>query len=185
MTHDQYIEGMLNIFGLFNSSTKKSAEKLARDLTITSKDLFHIIMAGKNGVLEPYRYACHFSQFTPQHLLPTEIDHARLSASRVGPHTPGSKKLFNKISGILKDRRIFAAHLFYTPSHEYWHLIYFTQRDTDPRNNHWKIGGPHIHYSRESFCNEPMSEIWRAVCSDPPKPPGSIHIRYKELSSKP
>ena len=184
MTQDQYIKGMMKIFELFNSSTKRSAEKLARDLTVTSKDLFHIIMAGQKGVLEPYRYACHFAEIVPPHLIPTEVDHAHLSANKVGPLTPGSKKLVNKIAGIIKDRRIFAAHLFYTPSQEYWHLIYFTQRDMGNHINHWKVGGPHIHYSRESFCNEPMSEVWKAVCSNPPKPPGSIHIRYQDLSTE-
>ncbi|NTU49965.1 MAG: hypothetical protein HGA87_03595 [Desulfobulbaceae bacterium] len=56
MTHDQYIEGIMKLFEMFNSSSKTSAEKLARDLTVTSKDLFHIIMAGQKGVLDPYRY---------------------------------------------------------------------------------------------------------------------------------
>ena len=90
-----------------------------------------------------------------------------------------AQKAFRKIDQIFKDRRQFAAHLFFMPSHKYWHLIYFDQRDTESKGNHWKIGGTHVHYSRESFCQQSMKVMWQNICSNPPKPPNSLHIRYK------
>ena len=29
----------------------------------------------------------------------------------------------------MEDRRIFAAHLFYTPDYDFWHIFSFDQRD--------------------------------------------------------
>ena len=89
-----------------------------------------------------------------------------------------ARKTVTKVFQIFQDRRMFSAHLFYTPSNKFWHLFYFDQLDVTDINNHWKAGGPHIHYSRESFTSAPLADVWRRVRARPPNPPPSVHVRY-------
>lgn len=172
-------DGIDKLVKLFNIEDKKSVKKYCRNLEISSEDLFHIILVGRSAGLRPYLYACHFDQNTPSHLYPTDRDLSALASNGVGVMSRSARKAATKMSQIFLDRRLFSAHLFYTQSQKYWHLFYFDQRDLDSDRNHWKAGGPHIHYTRESFCHEPLSVIWRAICTSPPRPPKtSMHVRY-------
>lgn len=181
MTLDAYNTGVSKLIELFNIDDKKSAEKHCRNMVISSQDLYNIILAGKDGILAPYQYACHFSDIVNSHLSPTARDREALQANGVGSYSPRTGKVINKIMQIPEGRRMFSAHLFFMPSHDYWHLLYFDQRDTDSNDNHWTVGGSHIHYSRESFCREPLQAMWQAICEQSPRPPSSFHVRYKKL----
>ncbi len=172
--------GLERIVQLFNFEGKSEIKKYCRDLVIRSEDLFHVILAGRVAGLHPYKYACHFSEISPEHLKPTQRDLAALAANGVGPMSREARKTVTKISQTFQDRRMFSAHLLYTPSMKFWHLFYFDQRDVSDRDNHWRLGGPHIHYSRESFAREPLADVWRKVCGRPPNPPSSVHIRYDD-----
>ena len=163
---------------LLNLGAKKDVQKYCRDLIIRSEDLSNLILIGRVAGLENYKYACHFAQIAPEHLNPTQRDLAALASNGVGPLSRAARKTATKMFQIFQDRRMFCAHLFYMPSMAYWHLFYFDQRDTTDHNNHWRIGGPHIHYSRESFSREPLRDVWRKVCASPPETPASVHIRY-------
>src|ERR1700722_15676228 len=68
----------------------------------------------------------------------------------------------------------------FDPSTTYWHLFYFDQRDMSPYSNHWKKGGAHVHYSRGSYVNKSLEEVWADVCSSPSKLPSSEHIRLSD-----
>jgi len=170
--------GLERVLQLFNVAAKNDVKKYCRDLVIHSDDLTNMILAGRVSALRPYEYACHFSQIEPEHLNPTERNFAALAVNGVGPLSREARKTVTKVFQIFQDRRIFSAHLFYTPSNKFWHLFYFDQRDVTDINNHWKAGGPHIHYSRESFTSAPLAEVWRRICARPPNPPPSVHVRY-------
>ena len=174
---DSGFEGLIKLFNIADKSTVK---KSCRNLIVTQKDLFHLILVGQAGKLESYQYASHFVEIVPPHLQPTDEDLEVIASNGVGLMSLDAQKTFRKIDQLFKDRRVFAAHLFFTPLHDYWHLIYFDQRDTESKGNHWKVGSTHIHYSRESFCQISMSEMWQDICDNPPKPPSSLHIRYKD-----
>jgi hypothetical protein len=176
--HERDREGVEKLLRLLNLKGKKDVKKYCRDLLIRSENLFQIILAGRVSGLHPYKYACHFDETAPSHLNPTDRDIAAFTANGVGPMSRDARKTATKIAQIFQDRRLFAAHLFYTSSCKYWHLFYFDQRDITDRANHWKVGGSHIHYSQESFCRDPLSEVWLAVCASPPRPPSSVHVRY-------
>ena len=178
-------DGIEKLVRLFNLEDKKSVEKYCRDLSISSDDLFHIILAGRTAGIRPYLYACHFDHRTPEHLHPAEHDLAALASNGVGALSRSARKTVTKVSQIFLDRRLFSAHLFYTASQRYWHLFYFDQRDVSGQRNHWKIGGPHIHYSRESFCRDPLHVVWQAIRSSPPRPPRSLHVRYDYHHNRP
>lgn len=136
MTTNSHLAGASRLLELFNIADKKSVKKYCQDLILTPKDLSSIIIVGQLGALEPYQYACHFVEIVPSHLPLTTNDREALQTNGVGPLSPSATKACKKVAQVFKDRRLFATHLFFTPSHDYWHLLYFDQRDTDTENNH-------------------------------------------------
>jgi hypothetical protein len=112
-------EGLERILRLLNLPDKRSVEKYCRDLVIRSEDFADILLAARMVELSPYRYANHFSEITPNDLYPTEGDLAAVAANGVGLMSPKAKKAATKINQIFIDRRLFAAHLFFTPSYKF------------------------------------------------------------------
>ena len=109
-------DGLERLVRLFNLRDKKSVEKYCREVVITSEDLFHIILAGRADGIRPYQYTCHFDQYSPAHLNPTERDLSALASNGVGLMSRSARKTATKIAQIFQDRRLFSAHLFYTQS---------------------------------------------------------------------
>lgn len=171
------------ILDLFNLPDKKAVQKFCREATITNQEFASVAMAAHAGILAPYKYARHFAELVPEHLIPAPGDSAALAANGVGPMGPAAQKFMNKVTQIFRDRRMFGAHLFYMPSKEIWHLLYFDQRDMSTDGNHWKQGS-HIHYSRESYSNDPLDMVWERILATPPKPPASEHVRYVEVRER-
>lgn len=176
--------GLAGLIDLFNAQKKADVLKLCKNLAVSDEDLANLVLAGQCAQLEPYRYTCHFSDHLPDDAEPNEERLKALGRSGVGPLDAEAKRAVVSIDHLFRARRLFAAHLFYVPSHLYWHLIYFDQRDRSADQNHWKIGRSHIHYSRETFCSVPMEQMWSDICGLPPKPPGATYIRYCESGSE-
>jgi len=180
MSDEVMTAGFKGLLDLINAPDKREAKKICRDLAVESQDLFELIIAGRHGLLQPYRYACHFSDYTPEHVVPTEEQMTALSHHGPGVFTGKAKTAVNKLFQTIKDRRMFAAHLFYLPEQDYWSLFYFDQRDRSEFDNHWSVGGPHIHYACEAFTRDTMQLMWQKICQIPPEPPGAEHIRYRD-----
>lgn len=170
-------ENLKKLLVLFNTKKKRDIEKYCRNLVITSEGFTSLILAGRATGVRPYLYECQFNEFVPEHLPPTKEELNALGTNGVGRLEGKARKAVSKVNQIFTDRRMFAAHLFYTPSFKFWHLFYFDQRDTESYRNHWKHG-PHIHYSNDLIVKMPLQEIWNQVCLKRPKLPKSIHIKY-------
>ncbi|MBL0089755.1 MAG: hypothetical protein IPP44_24980 [Ideonella sp.] len=166
------------IIALLNAADKSSAEAICRRLVLTDEFLADLILAAQMGELAPYRYASHFEDYAPVDAQVESIDLAPIAASPVGPLSKSAQKSFKRIDHLFRARRMFSAHLLYAPSHSHWHLFYFDQRDRQLQDNHWKLGGPHIHYSRECYTSCSLIEVWRSLQASPPEAPGHTYIRY-------
>jgi len=164
------------VLDLFNLPDKKAVQKFCRDATITDDELAEVILAASVDGLGPFKYARYHVEVRPEHLEPNEADLGKIG-------TPEGAKTMRKVSQIFKQRRQFGAHLFYLPNKARWHLVYFDQRDMDRAENHWKEGS-HIHYSRESYVNEPLDAVWVRITTESPQPPKSEHIRYIETRER-
>jgi len=162
---------------LFNTERKRDVQALCRKLVIGSDEFANVVLAARVAGLGPYLYACHFAEVAPEHLAPSSEELNALGRSGVGTLSGKALAAVRKIDQMFEDRRLLAAHLFYDRSLKFWHLFYFDQRDYQADKNHWKHG-PHLHYSRDSFTREPLSEIWRKVCQPKPEFPKSVHVRY-------
>lgn len=181
MWQPRNLEQMLS---LFHANTKREVEQICRDLVIYSDDLFGVILAARAGGLADYRYACHFADRSPKHLNPTDAEREALGRSGVGKITDAKAlKFLSKTDQIFVERKMFAAHLFHSPSHRYWHVFYFDQRDTTERKNHW-AHGPHIHYTSDLIMRPPMAEMWNAVCESEAKSLKGLHVRYVDHHHK-
>lgn len=176
---------VVGLIDLLNARSKREVLKTARDLVITSSGFASFLLAARVGTLEPYIYTCCFREIQPESLCPNEADLLAMGANGVGQLKPDAAKGFRKVSQMMRDRRMFSAHLLYLPDWSIWHLFYFDQRDTTERGNHWKAGGPHIHYAREFDTQLSANEMWREVQSNPPSPPRGIHVRYRRTDDLP
>ncbi|MDM0109419.1 hypothetical protein QTH97_31150 [Variovorax sp. J22R24] len=170
---------VVGLLELLNAGSKREAQKITRDLVITSGGFASFLLAAQVGTMAPYIYTSHFQEVQPESLRPSEADLKSMGSNGVGPLKPEAAKGFRKVSQMMIDRRLFAAHLLYAPDWSRWHLFYFDQRDTSERGNHWTAGGPHIHYARETDTQMSANDMWRAVQATPPNPPRGTHVRYE------
>ena len=173
-------EPFANLIALLYMTDKRELAKHCRQLVVHSDTFAELVMGGRAGLIPLYRYACHFAQHSPGHLRPTDEEFAALGGSKVGSPLEGkAKKLITKIAQTFEERRLFAAHLFYAPTHERWHLFYFDQRDQDEAQNHWKHGA-HIHYLSSVCLKLPLPSVWERVQAAKLGFSKSFHLRYKD-----
>lgn len=170
--------GLQGLIDLLDAPSKRVAKKLCRDLIIDSEDFSEFIRAGWLGHLKPYVYARYFSDQVPPHVPPTKDQMSALAQHGSGIFAGDAARAATRLSNTTRERRLFIAHLLYLKDEDFWSLFYFDQRDRSNFDNHWKVGGPHIHYCCEAFVREPLEVLWEKICQTQPSPPSSEHIRY-------
>jgi hypothetical protein len=177
------VDRLEQLLYLFNAKSKRELVQMSRDLVVTQENLVSVILAAQMGVLGPYRYANRFLELTPPHLNPSKSEQEALGKSKVGEALTGeAKKMMSKIMATFRERRMFAAHLFYTRDRRHWYLFYFDQRDTSVRGNHWK-GGPHIHLLTD-FSNLDMEKVWAKVQVGETNFSQKLHLRYERRAEQ-
>jgi hypothetical protein len=164
---------------LLNLDSKAEVERHCRGLVVHGDDFAGLVLTAQVGGLGNYLYASHFDERVPDQLNPKPSEREAAGRAKVGLLEGEAKTFFSKIDQIFKQRRLFAAHLLYTASHKYWHLLYFDQRDTADDDNHWKEGS-HIHYANDRFHRDPLNDIWARVKKGETTFLKPVHIRYDE-----
>ncbi len=177
--HRVDVEKMKKFETLFGLTKKRDIESFCNTLTITSTELAALIERGIIGALDPYEYHRNHIRIEPEHLIPTEGDRLALLKNGVGQLEGKAKKLTSKIGSMFDQRKLINIHTFYNPTVNYWHMFYFSQRDTGEKNNHW-VEGSHIHYTHDTFVTASLVEVLAKINQDKPKLPKSIHIKYSE-----
>lgn len=168
-----------HLLEVFNIEAKRELERHCARLVVHQTDLVALIVAAQHGALHPYRYANHFDRRVPSHLFPNEGEQSAFAANGVGVFkTKAATKFAGKLFQLVQEQRSLAAHLFYTPSHKYWYLFYFDNRDVSAESNHWKHG-PHIHLVCCLWPQLTVAEVWRKVEAGDLNFPNKIHLRYK------
>ena len=169
------LEGLL---ALFSIDKKRELEHYCKDFVLHSGDFVSLIVAAQAGALAPYKYACHFQDRVPTHLRPAKDDGNALAGAEAGRPLEGkAKKFVTKLHQIFKDRRYFVAHAFYTPSHTYWYLFYFDQRDQSTTDNHWQHGA-HVHLLTSLSPRLAFEDVWTKVLAGDTNFGSVIHLKY-------
>lgn len=164
---------------LLNLKSKQEVMRHCAELVVHHQDLVALILAAQHGAIFPYRYANYFSDKVAPHLYPTGAEGQALAENGVGEfRSRGAKKFVSKMFQLFRERRMLAAHLFFTPNHQYWHLFYFDNRDTEESKNHWKCGA-HIHYISDLWSTLSLREAWSQVTSGRVTVPNKVHLRYQ------
>lgn len=164
---------------VFNFRSKREVVRHCKTLVVSRTDFVALVLGAQRGALSPYKYANHFAETTPKHLLPKKEEHDAIAANGVGPlRTKQAQKFTRKIFQLFVEKRSLAAHLFYTDDAEYWHLFYFDSGDTSEHKNHWKHGS-HIHYVSDLWTELSLSSAWAQVLSGELGFANKLHIRYK------
>lgn len=167
-----------SLLELFNMRSKNEVLRHCAGLVVHRQDLVSLILGAQHGALAPYRYANHFADTVAPHLQPTEAEHSAIQQNGVGKfQSRGARKFSSRIFQLFHERRVLAAHLFYTPNYRYWHLFYFDNRDTEESKNHWKHGS-HIHYASDLWPNLSLQQAWTQVKGGHVSFPNKVHLRY-------
>jgi hypothetical protein len=165
------------VLELLNATTKAEAEKLADALVLEERALSYLILGAQAGALGDYSHSAYFDHETPRHLRPAETELAALGRTGVGRIIDRQAlKAIRKIEQTFVERRMLAAHIFYTPCQRFWHLFHFRQQDLKDRDSHW-IGGRHIHYTSDLFVNQPASAVWNTILDEQSVKIRGVHIR--------
>jgi hypothetical protein len=170
---------------IFQISSKRQLEKHCRSLTIWRSDLYALIMAAQSGDAEISHYPIYI-QYHPPELTLTEENLRALHDNGVGAFKKPAQKTVNKLGEMMRQRRIFAAHLFWFPDYPgNWHLFHFDQSDTNPHTNHWQHGS-HIHLINMLTHprTDPVQLISELEAMQKPHVSHAIHIRYKRGAAR-
>ena len=168
-----------HLLEVFNVESKRKLEAHCRNLVVHRQDLAALIVAAQSGALSPYLYANYFDRRVAPGIVPNDEEHAAFSENGAGPFkTKGAKKFARKVFQMFGEQRALAAHLFYTPGHEYWYLFYFDNRDTTEEENHWRHGA-HIHLVCSLWPNLEMPRVWEQVHTGHLTFPSKLHLRYR------
>lgn len=175
---EQSLEQMVS---LFNAEKLSKAKSIAKRITITKPSFVGLILAAKTGDLEEMPYLHEMSVFerVPEHLVPTEEEHGALRKNGVGKLQGKAQKFATKMFQLQEERKWIVGHLFFTPSAEHWHLFYFDIKDMDEIQNHWKVGGKHVHYVSSLWPNLSASNVWEKLRSGSKGLGSNVHIRFR------
>ena len=167
------------LFEVLNFTSKRELVKHCKNLVVHQEDLVALILAAQHGALAPYRYANHFARSFPETLYPNENEHDAIATNGVGTYkSKEARKFASKVFQLFKDQRALAAHMFFTPSHQFWHLFYFDNRDTAEDQNHWKHGS-HIHFVSDLWTELSFEAVWQQVVAGELSLPNKLHLRYR------
>ena len=174
-TNDQHENGFIL---LFNCDSSAKLKAMCKTSVLMQSDFADAIIYGKTAGT-PYECASVFRRIHPDHLTLTDEDNAALAATPVGPHSLGSKKVFNKIMATFSERKIIASHMFWIPNTDLWWIIYFSQRDVSFEDSHWDKGA-HLHILSSLTHAKLDPHAVMAGARDDPKPnlPSGLHVRY-------
>ena len=174
-----------SLLEVFNFRSKRELVRHSKNLVVHQQDLVALILVARKNALGPYCYANHFAETTPDHLHTNEAERDAFAANDVGTfRTKEAQKFVSKTFQLFRERRSLAAHFFYTPDHQYWHIFYFDNRDTSESNNHWKHG-PHIHYVSDFWTELSLGETWQQINRGEMDFPNKLHLRYKSSTQSP
>ena len=162
-----------NLKALLAARKKKHAERIADEITITSSDLFALIMRHAD---DGWTYRSMHRDFVPEEARLTSEDEAAFFGNGVGRFSPRAQVGFNKIKALFTKRLHRSAHLFQRGTE--WHSFYMTYADIGEadRRNHWE-GGSHIHYVSHLWPRVDRDTLWRSLEHRELHVP-SVHIRY-------
>lgn len=172
-------EGLEKFLLIFDITHKSRLVEHCKTLTIFGRDLANLILACQFGRI-PIEHFPVFHEHTPEHLEVNDQDRESLVRNGVGPLSFRGQKAVRKVTTIFKERRLFAGHMFWVPSHTgEWHFLYFDQRDRAQVDNHWKHGS-HIHLI--NWLTHPRLDpndlLNKLLQSERPKLSGSLHVRF-------
>lgn len=173
--------GTLNLLlEILNFGSKRDLVRHCKRVTIYQHDFVVLILGAQAGSFHPYKYANHYAEVVPEHLVPKEVERRTVETNGVGPFkTVEAKKFTKKLFQLFRERRVLAAHLLYTPDYRYWHIFHFDNRDRATHGNHWKFGA-HIHYVCDLWTDLTMLQAWERITNGRASSSSDLHIRYSK-----
>lgn len=161
---------------LFAIQKKSELEQFCSGVVITEDELVDLFQWSRQiGYVHSSRHA----EYQPTEAQLTEHDLEALRSRDPAIRAQKLPKLMNKTDKLFNVRKRLSAHLFLNPSMK-WHLFYFSLEDIADRcDNHWKQGGPHIHFINHLWPQYQLEQLDDLLFSDRKVKITGEHIRFK------
>jgi hypothetical protein len=167
-----------NIVKLFSIEKKRELEKYCSHLLIASEELVDLI---QSSWLIGYVHSSRHKEYQPPEAQLTEDDLEALRSKDPAIRAQKLPKLMNKTDNLFNVRKRLSAHLFLNTSMK-WHLFYFSIEDVaDCRDNHWKKGGPHVHFINYLWPQYQLEQLDDLLFSERKVKVTGEHIRFKPM----
>lgn len=171
-------EGVPSLFiDLFDKVKKNDVKKICKNLKITERDLFLLIV---NSEQIGFSHSSKHLSFIPDHHHYEKGDINKLADTQECPKI--RKKMMSKISGAFNERKNISCHLFQNGI--MWHCFYFSYEDSlnmPSVKQHWKFG-THIHYVSYIW-NSDKDSFWLSLEKRKTSFP-NFHISYDSSSNE-
>lgn len=156
---------------------KSKLDKICREGFVSSSDLYSLIVASKAEKSSWYHFRKHF-HYVPAARELTETDLENLAQNKDTRLVGKALASLNKLYALIDERRCLSLHLFVHRIDASWHILFFDQKDTDERRNHWKEG-PHLHLVNYLTYFQNPFDLWDSIVSASERPKSKFHIRYE------
>jgi hypothetical protein len=159
------------IVELLRTGSKRDAERLAREMTITAEQ-FSDLMFNAHGQLG-YRHRMKWREYLPAHLegISDQITVA-LREAEPGPASPDLAKAMRKVQATFDERKRVHVHMLERGAK--WHAFFFDLNDvTDLEHG----PGPHLHYLSYHWGLD-RQVLWNAFDERHQSIPRGVHVRF-------
>ncbi len=176
MSGEQEARDPRGFLKLFTFDKKRDLAKYTRTIVLYQRDFVDVVLACQEGAL-PFRHRAHYSERVPAHLVPSAEGLEALAGNRVGLLKPQARNTVRKIGHLMRERRWYAGHMFYTQNFYEWHFLVFDRADqAEGLESHWR-GGSHLHFVNWLWPRLDPQEVWARFVEHNEKPASSLHIR--------
>lgn len=157
---------------LFDATTKREAEKLAREMVLTQEDFSRLVFNAHTQLGYHHRLAVR--EFQPEHHAAMFEDVVEgLDAASAGTASRELEAVVSrKTDALFRERKRLMLHTFKRGAK--WHAFFF---DFNDMSGHGKIG-PHVHYLSHRWADVTFDAVVAALEVRHQSLPRGVHVRF-------
>lgn len=161
---------------LFGATTKREAEKLARNLVLNDEDFSRLVFNAHTQL--GYHHRLEVREFRPEHhaaMFQDVVDGLDAVASS-GSLPDNPVGISRKTDALFRERKRLTMHMFKRGAK--WHVFFFDFNDMADDKF-----GPHVHYLSHRWAEIAFDEVMEALEHRRQSLPRGVHVRFERRRS--
>jgi hypothetical protein len=128
--HERMIDQNNPLLPIFQLKHLDELAAYCTGLEVSSRDLLELVLHSRAGHFEPYNYVAHIVDAVPDEIPLTKDDLNVLTRAQSGVSMSArDERLITQVFTSTDTSKLYAAHLFYTTSCEFWYAFCFNKGD--------------------------------------------------------